>query len=386
MSDTVFTSLLSGLKQIDIRSLAGSTGESEQSVSRGLEASLATLLSGLSDKAGDSNVLQKIVDLASKAPADIPASTLAQSNLSDRASPLLSGGKHLLSLVFSGKESAVVSTIGMNSNLRTGTASALMTVAAQALVGWIAKRIRDNGLTANGLGDILQKESASFRSTLPASFHDLFPTAAATGYVPPRARAVTHAPSRLPWLTGLVLAILVLGTLWYSYLARQNAPNRKFLAISGLGSFVNRSLPNGTTMNVRENGVESHLLAFIQDPNRTPDKTTWFDFDRLLFDTGSATLQEQSQEQLKNIASILRAYPNVRIKIGGYTDNVGDAGQNLKLSQDRADEVMAELVRLGIAQDRLAAQGYGENHPIADNSTPEGRAMNRRISMLIEQK
>jgi len=139
-------------------------------------------------------------------------------------------------------------------------------------------------------------------------------------------------------------------------------------------------------LNVPENGVEAHLLAFIQDANRTPDKTTWFDFDRLLFATGSATLEPQSQEQLKNIAAILKAYPNVQIKIGGYTDNTGSADQNLKLSQDRANSVMAELVTLGIAQDRLTAQGYGEDHPVGDNSTEAGRALNRRISMLVTQK
>ena len=57
--------------------------------------------------------------------------------------------------------------------------------------------------------------------------------------------------------------------------------------------------------------------------------TTWFDFDRLLFDTGQATLQPASQDQLTDIADILKAYPQVKIRIGGYTDNTGDPAANL---------------------------------------------------------
>jgi outer membrane protein OmpA-like peptidoglycan-associated protein len=116
------------------------------------------------------------------------------------------------------------------------------------------------------------------------------------------------------------------------------------------------------------------------------DKTTWFDFDRLTFDTGKATLQDSSAEQLQNIALILKAYPRVKVKVGGYTDNTGDKEANLRLSQDRATNVMRELVRRGVDSSRLEAEGYGDEHPVADNSTPEGRQMNRRISLRVTAK
>jgi len=76
----------------------------------------------------------------------------------------------------------------------------------------------------------------------------------------------------------------------------------------------------------------------------------------------------------------------VAIKIGGYTDNVGDPQANLKLSQERADAVMADLVKLGVDPGRLKAEGYGQEHPIADNSTQEGRAKNRRIDLRVTSK
>ena len=116
------------------------------------------------------------------------------------------------------------------------------------------------------------------------------------------------------------------------------------------------------------------------------DPATWFDFDRLLFDTGSATLQPASEDQLHSVAAILAAYPKVKIKIGGYTDNTGDQAANLKLSQDRADSVKAELQKLGVAPDRMESQGYGEDHPVADNTTDEGRQKNRRISLRVTEK
>ena len=157
-------------------------------------------------------------------------------------------------------------------------------------------------------------------------------------------------------------------------------------AWAALGEFFKRKLANGTELSIPRLGVESRLVDFIEDAAKPVDKTTWFDFDRLLFDTGSATLQAASQEQLGNIAAVLKAYPNVELKIGGYTDNTGDKAANVKLSGDRAKSVAAELAKLGIAAARLAPEGYGEEHPVADNSTEEGRAKNRRISMRVTKK
>ena len=132
--------------------------------------------------------------------------------------------------------------------------------------------------------------------------------------------------------------------------------------------------------------METQLLGFIQDPAKGVDEVTWFDFDRITFDSDSAQLRAESREQLNNISAILIAYPDVHMKIGGYTDNTGDPQSNLKLSQDRADSVVAELINLGIERDRLEAEGYGNQHPVADNSTEDGRTQNRHISMRVTQK
>ncbi|MBL7979475.1 MAG: sodium-translocating pyrophosphatase [Bacteroidetes Order II. Incertae sedis bacterium] len=145
-------------------------------------------------------------------------------------------------------------------------------------------------------------------------------------------------------------------------------------------------LDSGLEMNVAADGIENKLVSFIKDANKPVDKTTWFSFDRLVFETGKSTLKPESQAQLQNIANILKAYPAVNLKIGGYTDNTGKPEANLALSGERAKNVKAELVKLGVEDARLEAEGYGQEHPVADNATEGGRAQNRRIDVRVTKK
>jgi OOP family OmpA-OmpF porin len=99
------------------------------------------------------------------------------------------------------------------------------------------------------------------------------------------------------------------------------------------------------------------------------------------FKSGSAELLPSSYEALDEVASSLRAYPDVRIEIRGYADSSGPDELNLKLTQERAHAVAEYLVKAGIDPSRLVARGYGEADPIASNDTTEGRAMNRRVEL-----
>lgn len=106
-----------------------------------------------------------------------------------------------------------------------------------------------------------------------------------------------------------------------------------------------------------------------------------FKLEEVTFETGSADLTSDSFSRLDSLAQSLQEFPNVEIEIRGYTDNVGDANANQRLSEQRAESVRQYLISQGIAQNRITAIGFGERHPVADNSTPEGRAQNRRIEM-----
>lgn len=147
-------------------------------------------------------------------------------------------------------------------------------------------------------------------------------------------------------------------------------------------------LPSGVEIKGNADGLETGLLGFIQDAKRAVDKTTWFDFDRLVFQTGSAELDAaKSKSQLDNLSAILAAFPAVKLKLGGYTDNTGTPAANKTLSQARADHVKVALVAAGVKADRLEAEGFGSDFPIcAANDTDECKAKNRRISVRVTAK
>ena len=154
-----------------------------------------------------------------------------------------------------------------------------------------------------------------------------------------------------------------------------------------LGALGKLKLADGNEITVGGNSAEKKLVDFITDANKAVDKTTWFTMDRLYFETGKTTLKTASQEQLKNIAAVLKAYPAIELKLGGYTDNSGDSAANVKLSADRAAIAKDELVKLGVASARLSSEGYGAQFPVCEaNDTKECKAQNRRIDVRVTKK
>lgn len=147
-------------------------------------------------------------------------------------------------------------------------------------------------------------------------------------------------------------------------------------------------LSTGYRVKSAKNGVESHLVDFIEDNDKRANKTTWFDFDRLQFEGEGSDLDVQgSRSQIENIAHILAAYPTVRLRIGGYTDNKGASAANRKVSAERAQAVKRVLVQSGVNPERLEAAGYGSKHSVCPASDSEiCRARNGRIAALVIAK
>jgi lipid-binding SYLF domain-containing protein len=100
------------------------------------------------------------------------------------------------------------------------------------------------------------------------------------------------------------------------------------------------------------------------------------------FATGKADLTPDSNTSLNEVLTVLKDHADWKVRVEGFTDNVGSREGNEKLSGDRADAVMNWLVDHGIDRDRLSAKGYGESRPVAKNSTAEGRAKNRRVELV----
>lgn len=149
------------------------------------------------------------------------------------------------------------------------------------------------------------------------------------------------------------------------------------------------TLPDGTKLQAYPGGIEDQLVKFIQSDeykNGTAEtlKEKWFPFDDLKFKFGGTDLEEASKRQLDNITAILKAFPNVKIKLGGYTDKKGDDAKNLKLSDDRAKAIKAMLEKAGVGAQVPEAEGYGEQFAtVAETGTDTERAVDRKTSVRL---
>ena len=101
------------------------------------------------------------------------------------------------------------------------------------------------------------------------------------------------------------------------------------------------------------------------------------------FDFGRANVRGNVQERLDRVIQLLKEMPDVDIQIIGYTDDIGSSAYNLELSLRRAESVRDYIVARGIDYARLSVSGHGKMQPLVSNSTPEGRAVNRRVEFVV---
>ncbi len=107
----------------------------------------------------------------------------------------------------------------------------------------------------------------------------------------------------------------------------------------------------------------------------------------ILFEFGKADLKQELKENLAEVAAILKSLlTDANVVVEGHTDNVGSAASNKKLSEQRASAVQKYLVDRGVAKKRLKSVGYGQTKPVAENTTEEGKAKNRRVELVIKDK
>jgi outer membrane protein OmpA-like peptidoglycan-associated protein len=133
----------------------------------------------------------------------------------------------------------------------------------------------------------------------------------------------------------------------------------------------------GETQHLRDR-MRDHDLAQLSSLPKTLTKGISFDHRR-------TTLNDEGKKLLDQAALILQQYPDVQVMIEGYTDSIGKAGFNRLLSEYRANAVRDYLISRGITPTRLVAVGHGAENAIAPNTTPSGRALNRRIEFHLTQ-
>lgn len=368
---------------------------------------------------------------------------------SGQFSQLLSMGSGLITSLFGNKAGTITDALASHSGVSQSSASSVLSLSGPLVLSVLGQKMAQDDMGVSGLADLLGSQAAGTQAALPTGLAALLGTTAGVTISPISAERVSTVPTSadkpvvppvntpphnrtapddsdrgnrwLPWL------MLALGAIALFFVVRSCRDERTETGSTGstlndsanvasdanteigtaignagaaadsagatvsgaadrLGAYVKRKLPSGVELNITERGIESQLVAFIEDQNRPVDKETWFNFNNLVFDTGKATLRPDSKGEVENIAEVLKAYPNVTIKIGGYTDNTGNAQTNQQLSSERATTVLNELVQSGIDKSRVEAEGYGAQYPVAANDTEAGRQQNRRIAVRVTKK
>lgn len=162
--------------------------------------------------------------------------------------------------------------------------------------------------------------------------------------------------------------------------------------IASKGAAISLKLENGTELATTKGSVTDRLYNFLNSdaPADKMKAENWFNFEDVLFKTGSSNLKAGSETQLKNAVAILKAFPNVKVKLGGYTDNTGSEDVNIKISNARAKTVYNKMLGMGATAasfDAKPYEGYGPQHPVCPaNDTDACKAQNRRIAIVVTEK
>ena len=421
--------------------VASRLGENQGSVQKALGGIVPMVLGGLINRAETPGGAQAALDLSQQAYKSNPTPGLALGQLEGGSTE-----PSWLGTLFGGAVSttAIAGVISKFAGVSPDSAASLLRVAGPAVLGVLGQQAAGGNLNANGFASLLQGLKGKVEAMLPAGLAPLLGTlglgsavgglgSAATNLagntlkaVPTAALPAAGGSSR--WWLWLLAALAVAAAVYY-FTTRNNAPAPTTEAAAAapadttaaasvssdldsltkaapaaapaktdsaeaaltagwakLGAMGELKLADGSTIQVPANGVEHRLVAFLDDKSKLVDKTTWFSLDRLLFHTGTSTLLPASQQQLGNVVAILKAYPAVKLKLGGYTDDRGNAAMNLKLSGERAAAIKAQVAAAGIEAARLESEGYGKEHPIASNATAEGRQQNRRVDVRVTAK
>jgi outer membrane protein OmpA-like peptidoglycan-associated protein len=163
----------------------------------------------------------------------------------------------------------------------------------------------------------------------------------------------------------------------------RDAQQRRKRALVGAGVGALSGGAVGAYMDKQENELRAQMRDSGVTVTRKGEDIVLNMPGNITFRTGSADLNAQFFKVLDGVASVARKYDKTIIEIAGHTDNVGDANFNRQLSQRRASAVARYLVSKGLSESRLLTAAGGEEHPIASNSTDQGRAANRRVEVTL---
>ncbi|MHA4809039.1 OmpA family protein [Flavitalea flava] len=409
MSSALIDSVKSVFTDILITKFSLLLGEPEGNVQKAIHGAIPMILNDVLYKAYFPEGATKVADLARQATGSDFFGQLHELSISTgglmTGSLLLNKGTDFARALLTPRTDAVIQEIGRYSGISIPSASFITAIASFASLDAIGRHLTHSNVDSGGLALWLKSQSDSIVHAVPAALQ--VKTALGIHHYPwEKAEGVRK--NSLLYILGTILLLAVLFFFIYrscgntevtapvspaDTVVSNPAPANPAPATAGRDTVVSPTikvtLPNGKVLDAYQGGTEDRLVNFLKDPTAKLDKKkgNWFDFSQIGFASNSSSLLLESDRQLKNIVAILDAFPKAKIKIGGYSDNTGDSTANLRLSRERADNILAKLKEFGAKAAQLTgAEGYGPKFPVGDNGTASGRALNRRMSINVKAK
>ncbi len=359
------------------------------------------------ERAGLTYLLQKIDQEGIAEVSEVDLSTLASKKI--EVENLLQKGSGYLDILLDTKTPALAEMVANFAGIRQSSAHSLMSLTTPFLLNHLREHIQANSLDTEDVQSLLNSQSRHIKSAMPAAMSgvgDLLKFKGELGTlgttVNQSQNTVEYAPEGkknkgfqlLPWVAGTILLFLLLG---YFLDWRKGGPPPEG-PISPADELEAVAESTSESLDAAAKAAREKLNEISFEGNSAADKLYNFlksgkkDFSREVyelknadFETGSTNIPEAMKNELDNLAEVLQAYPNVELEVAAHTDNNGNAGENRNLSQGQAEAVKNYLMTQGIPENRINARGYGADRPIGDNETEAGRALNRRIEILIRK-
>lgn len=385
-------------------------GESESTVSKAISAFIPIILGGLVEKnSSTGGLLHTLKSFGA-------SRRLNSLSTTTETSPVLTT---IIDTLFGSNKSTIIDKVASFAGLSSGSSSKLFNVASEAILGSIGKHASDHNLGEAEFSSLLNTGKSSLMSLIPAGLglgslglgnifgSDKIETPKVETYTkrveeevkPYVSPSYDNEPEKKSsiwkWLLPLLLLLLGGYLIWNFLKKPKTEVVDTTVNVENVDTVTNVATPivsdinlDGVNLKGYLGGFEEQLISFINSPdytNLTEDqlKEKWFNFDNVNFVFGTTDqLEDGSSVQLDNLAQILKKYPNAKIKIGAYTDKVGDDANNKALSQKRADFIKAELGKLGVGAQVVGAEGYGEEFATVDEAaSDEDRATDRKMSV-----
>jgi OmpA-OmpF porin, OOP family len=313
-------------------------------------------------------------------------------------------GLRVVSTLFGNRADRITEALGGYAGMRSGAASSLLSLVAPIILSLLDRRAGTAGLDFSGVMGLLRAQRSSIAGAVPTAlatalgFRDERSGQGTDARSAQRRRPVRAGRTAWPFLVagaGVLALLTVLGrprTLevatdgaWmqparttHAAAAPSVGPDPEPAAQWPAASMKESPRPprSDAPDTVQQMAVFLTGDSSVEEPRR-------FVLGDLSFQSGSATLTQESQETVDALAKVLRANPTVEIALEGHTDNTGSAAANKALSTARAAAIEDGLVGAGVPGERIMVAGYGPDRPVASNDTEEGRARNRRTEVVV---